>query len=296
MPDIVDEYLAIRPGERLRPHIGRVSGWLQAGVAPDVHHGLPSPWLTFILTLHEPLVLAAHLDPAPDEGHDRDRRPKDGAPAPPTGSYEALIGGLHTTPAVVTHAGWQSGVQVAIHPLAARAVFGVPAGELAGRNEHAADVAGAWVARALDRLRAAEGWPARFAVVGAELTARLDEPMDPAPELRRAWALLCRGDRSVAAVAAEVGWSARRLHARCLAELGLAPQELRRVARFDRARRAVAAGVPMVRVAAGQGYTDQAHLTRDFRRFAGAPPSHWLAAEGRSVQDTVQPRATGSGA
>lgn len=278
MDTVVDEHLVVRPGRRLRSVVPQVSGWQQAGVAPDVHQGLPSPWLTVIVTLHDPLVVASHPDPGQ-----------------PAGEYQALVAGLHTTPAVVTHAGRQSGVQLAIHPLAARALLGVPAGELAGRDEHAADVVGTWADQVQDRVRSAPGWAARFAVVESELAARLGTT-EPAPELRRAWVLLVGGRGTVAEVADDVGWSPRRLHARCRAELGLSPQELRRVARFDRARRAVAAGRPLATVAVEEGYTDQAHLSRDFTRFAGLPPGRWSSAQRRSVQDPATARPAGSAA
>ncbi|WP_432000735.1 hypothetical protein [Streptomyces sioyaensis] len=82
---------------------------------PGRHRGLPSPRLTLIFTLDEPLTLAGHPDPAQ---------------AP--GTYSALLGGLHTRPALITHEGRQSGVQLGLHPLGARALLGLPAGELAG--------------------------------------------------------------------------------------------------------------------------------------------------------------------
>ncbi|SDP47694.1 AraC-type DNA-binding protein [Klenkia soli] len=267
----MDEHLV---APRPHRHLAGLSGWAQAGTTPQVHHGLPSPWLTFIVTLHDPLVVAAHPDPAQRPDH-----------------YEALLGGLHTRPALITHGGRQSGVQLSVHPLAARGLLGVPAGELADRDEHAVDVLGPWVQDLQDRLRTAVGWPERFAVVAEELAGRPELPV--VPELRRAWALLTRTRVPVAEVAADVGWSARRLHTRCRAETGLSPQELRRVTRFDRARRALAAGATPSSVAADHGYTDQPHLTREFSRFAGLPPRRWLAAEGRSVQDTVAPPDAG---
>ena len=272
MPDVVDEYVTARPPV---PRLAALSGWVQAGTAPQVHRGLPSPWLTFIVTLEDPLVVATHPDPTQEPGR-----------------YAALVGGLHTRPALITHDGRQSGVQLSVHPLAARGLLGVPAGELAERDEHAVDVLGPWVDRLQDRLRATSGWPARFAVVTDELAARPQRAV--AAELVRAWYLLTRTSTPVAEVAAEVGWSARRLHARCGTEIGLSPQELRRVARFDRARRALAAGVPPARVAADHGFTDQPHLTRDFVRFAGLPPRRWLTAERRSVQDADRVLAAGS--
>jgi hypothetical protein len=84
-------------------------------VPPGRHRGLPSPYLTLIITLDDPLTVSAHPDPAD-----------------PPGDYVTLAGGLHTTPALITHPGRQSGVQLALSPLGARAVLGRPAGELAG--------------------------------------------------------------------------------------------------------------------------------------------------------------------
>jgi transcriptional regulator GlxA family with amidase domain len=89
----------------------------------------------------------------------------------------------------------------------------------------------------------------------------------------------------VEALAAETGWSARHLGAVLRREVGLAPKAAGRVVRFDRARRLLAATSARVGdVAAAVGYADQSHLDRDFRQFAGAPPSRWLAEEVRNVQ------------
>ena len=57
--------------------------------------------------------------------------------------------------------------------------------------------------------------------------------------------------------------------------IGISPKEFSRVRRFQRALR-LAREQPMLRwaaIAAGAGYSDQAHLGRDFRQFAGCPPT-----------------------
>ena len=47
--------------------------------------------------------------------------------------------------------------------------------------------------------------------------------------------------------------------------------------RFERARVLVGRGGSLARVAAESGYADQAHLTREWTRFAGQPPRATLA-------------------
>ncbi len=57
------ESVRYRPPPALRPFAGWYSGYRQAGLAPGRHRGLPSPYLTLIVTLDEPLAVAAHPDP-----------------------------------------------------------------------------------------------------------------------------------------------------------------------------------------------------------------------------------------
>jgi transcriptional regulator GlxA family with amidase domain len=67
------------------------------------------------------------------------------------------------------------------------------------------------------------------------------------------------------------------------------PKIIGRVLRFDRARHLL--GRPtrpgLAAVAAACGYYDQAHLTREFRGFAGMSPTAWLAEQLPSVQDEL---------
>ena len=41
----------------------------------------------------------------------------------------------------------------------------------------------------------------------------------------------------------------------------------------------------LAQVAAEVGYSDQAHLTREFRQMTGCSPTQWLAGERRNNQD-----------
>ena len=171
-------------------------------------------------------------------------------------------------------------------PLGARALLGLPAGELASIDLHAVDVLGPLAGELHERLAAAPDWPSRFVLLDRYLGARLDERAG-----RRQ-----RGVSRLAAVAgqprnrarsprwpARSGWSERHLAAQFRTEIGLPPKAAARVIRFDRARRLIRSA-PGADVAARCGYFDQSHLVRDFVAFTGLSPTAWLAAEVGNIQ------------
>jgi AraC-like DNA-binding protein len=278
-----DESVWRIPAPPLRPFIAGYAGYRQAGVAPGLHRGLPSPYMTVIFTLDDPMELLEHPDPRQSPSR-----------------YSTLVGGLHTVPALVTHPGRQSGIQLLLSPLGARALLGLPAGELASTDLEGSAVLGPFAEQVGERLRAGRDWPARFAVLDEMLTARLaGGPASAAArgevsgEVRHAWRrlLAAEGRCPVSRLAAETGWSERHLRGRFRDETGLTPKAAARVIRFDRTRRLLASqaasGRPwpaLADVAAERGYYDQAHLAREFRHLAGCPPSAWLAQEFRNVQ------------
>ena len=284
----VDEHCRYVPAEPLRGYVAWYTGYRQRGLPPARHRGLPSPFLTLIFTLDEPLTIEAHPDPGQ-----------------PPGEFGTLLGGLHSVPALITHAGAQSGIQVALRPLGARALLGLPAGELAELDLPAEAVLGGVCAELRDRVRAAVGWRERFAVLDEILLRRAPASHQPtsgpaaaspdaAPEVGWAWRELLRagGAVRVSALAAGTGWSERHLTSRFRAEIGLAPKAAARVIRFDRARKLLVRNLTehadtsyrLADLAADCGYFDQAHLAREFRALAGCPPSQWLAEEFRNIQ------------
>jgi AraC-like DNA-binding protein len=295
---MVSESAQHRPPGALQPLVGWYSGYRQMDAPPAQHRGLPSPWLTLIVTLDDPLTISEHPDP-----HQL------------ASQHQVLVGGLHTVPALVTHDGRESGIQLGLTPLGARVLLGLPAGDLAALDLEGDEVLGRFAAELQERVRAEGTWADRFAVLDGLLATRAGltgavppgphrpapfprhtGPMDArhliAPEVTHAWRTLLAtgGAMSVAELAQETGWSARHLDNRFRAEIGLTPKAAARVIRFDRARRMlmrrVSQGGPpaLADLAAVGGYYDQAHLAREFRGLAGCPPSRWLAEEFRNVQ------------
>ncbi len=275
----VDEHCRRAPAGPLRPYVAWYTGYRQRGIAPARHRGLPSPFLTLIVTLDEPLTMVAHPDPGQ-----------------PPGEFGTLLGGLHSTPALIAHDGAQSGVQVALRPLGARTLLGLPAGELADLDVPAEAVLGGACGELRARLRAATCWRERFEVLDEILLRRAaarPDAVPAAPEVSWAWGQLMRagGATRVSDLAARTGWSGRHLTSRFRTEIGLTPKAAARVIRFHRARqllvRQIAVAGPETRLAdlaVTCGYFDQAHLAREFRALAGCPPSQWLAEEFRNVQ------------
>jgi len=271
----VSESVFALPAPPLRSLVAWYSGYREAGTSPAVHRGLPSPYLTLIVSLWEPLAIARH--PTPQQT---------------PGQFETLAGGLHTSPALIVHQGWQSGIQIRLSPLGARALLRVPAAEIAQIDVDADLLLGPAALEMSERAREANTWRDRLAVVDEVLRRLLQAEAAPRIEVASAWRRIVssNGSISVDRLARMVGWSSRLLRQRFHAEFGLTPKAAARVVRFDRARRLllrrVAAGQPLALadLAAECGYYDQAHLAAEFRALAGAAPSRWLAEEFRNLQ------------
>jgi AraC-like DNA-binding protein len=232
--------------------------------------------LTFIITLKDTIDLVSMPDP----------------PQPPA-SFTTLAGGLHCIPALIRHDGYQHGIQLALTPLGARMLFGLPAGELASTVVELGTLVGPIAGELVERLRSACTWTDRFIELDAVLGRIARQRDGPSPELEWAWRLSARhGTIGVATLAREVGWSRRHLSERFRREFGLTPKVAGRVMRFEVAHRLlrVTHRPPLADVAVRAGFYDQAHLHREWRELAGCTPSQWLAEEFPSVHDSKSDR------
>jgi AraC-like DNA-binding protein len=189
----------------------------------------------------------------------------------------SFASGLFTEPVLTGHDGFQQGVQLDLSPLLAGMVFGLPAAQLAGKVVELDDLLGAEGRDLPERLHDAPGWDERFAIVNQWLLRRLDRAPKPAPAVLATWSRLVAtgGGASIAELAADLGWSRRHLSGRFTDTVGVSPKTYARILRFERARGLIAErrGAPLGQVALDAGYYDQAHLNRDFREFAHAPPT-----------------------
>lgn len=189
--------------------------------------------------------------------------------------FRSFAGGLYARPVRVRHEGSAAGVQIDLEPVAARALLGVPAGELSGRTVGLEDLLGRRADRVAERLHGAAGPAERFAILDEMLRRALAGARAGCrPDTLRAWALLeaSGGRMRVEELAAALGCSRRHLVNRFAADIGAPPKLAARLIRFETARRRLGSA-PLARLAAECGYADQAHLSREFAALAGAPPT-----------------------
>ena len=137
-----------------RRHCGRSSaaqGYRVPANPSRVHRGLPSRHLTLVVELAGPLRIALG------------------------GSVAAhgVIGGLHTSPALLDASRPQEGLQYDLTVLGAQALLGVPASELRGLAVDLADLLGPQAHDLVDQLHATGDQRERFRVLDAALLRRL---------------------------------------------------------------------------------------------------------------------------
>ncbi|MEW9547384.1 helix-turn-helix domain-containing protein [Nonomuraea sp. NPDC050783] len=166
-------------------------------------------------------------------------------------------------------------VQVRLSPVIAGAVLGVSPAELDGAVVALDDLWGREASRIRERLAGTPSWQERFALVDALLARRHEAGRPADPEVARAWHRVVgsRGRVRVDGLAAEVGWSRKRLWSRFRAQLGLPPKRAARLVRFDHAAHRLVTGEGAAGVAAESGYADQSHLHRDVMAHTGATPA-----------------------
>ncbi|MEP6562425.1 MAG: helix-turn-helix transcriptional regulator [Nakamurella sp.] len=269
----VERFVPARQSARVARAVPQMFGYRMPPLL-GLHRGLPGPYLTLVFSLSGELPIEVPTGPQQGER-----------------SYGIAVGGLHTHPVFlppVTDAAGrqltQRGIQLAVNPLAARAIFGLPAGELTGSVLELDDVVGRQGGVLRERLTGGVAAGLAMDRVSRWIELRLGEEQRKllAPELNRAWQLIVGsgGRRSVAEVARDVGWSRRHLTAQLRAETGLGAKELGRVSRFQRSRSMmVGSARPLADIAADCGYADQSHLSNEWREFAGCTPGQWIAAE-----------------
>jgi len=258
------------PCAALSRHVERFWFSRRAHAQEYGEHALPSGNIQMIFLLHEASILCL---PQPDS-------------RPPLRWSRSIVHGPQwrhfqsgAKPAGVT-------VGVCFHPGGAEAILGVPATELTDRHVPLEQLWGVRAEEMRERLAHADEPAAVFRVLEAQLLARLKHPLSIHPAVTHAlntrpggWAHV-----RVADVQREAGLSHRHFVSLFRAAVGLTPKHYYRIKRFNIALQRLAAehrsGLTDIALAAG--YCDQAHLSREFREFAGTTPGEYRPRDSTS--------------
>jgi AraC-like DNA-binding protein len=253
-----------RPGDRRGPDDRRCDPAVRELV-------LPTGAMHLVIRLDEPLRVFERADGDPRTvGH-------------------AIVGGARAAPYIRDVSRPVQSVGAQLRPGVAELLLGVPAHELAGHHTRLDEVWGSPAIELRERLALAGGAHQRLDLFEAALLARLPRVRALHPAVAHALAQFATTD-DVSTIVGEVGYSHRRFIQLFRHAVGLAPKLYCRVQRLQRA----IARLPhssLADVAFGAGFSDQAHLSREFRELAGlspgeyrarvAGPSHHVALPGR---------------
>ncbi len=226
----------------------------------DQEHALPTGRMHLVFRLSGP---ALRLYDSPDDR---------------TGTVirTPVIGGVRTRFYVKQAAAGVISVGVVLLPGAAMALFGASAGEFAGRHTELPAVWGGAADLAIERIAEA-GTPERqLAMLDQLLCERLRQCATLHPALALALRQIdCAGP--IGALAAASQYSHRSFIALFRDATGISPKRYARLMRFQQLLTALrkAEAPSLGELALLAGYSDQSHMTREFREFAGLSPGEY---------------------
>jgi AraC-like DNA-binding protein len=249
---------AITPGAALRPFIQKL--WVSmSDVRPPGarEHVLPTGQMHLVLRLSGPPLRVFN------DAHDL------------AGSTIAgpVVGGARAGFYVKEVAAPVLSVGAQLLPGASQALFGVSAAELAGRHTPLADLWGAHADTILQQLSEQRHPRDQLMLLESLLAARLPRVHGLHPGVAN---ILADGAHagSVEEMVRASQYSHRGFIALFRQATGLSPKRYARLMRFQRVLAALrqAPGVSLSELALDTGYSDQAHMQREFREFAGITP------------------------
>lgn len=193
---------------------------------------------------------------------------------------EGFAAGVADATSISRSGGAQAGVHAFLPLSSLSAAIGMPVAEIANRVVPLTDLLAGKARELGQRLLDARDHDDRFDLLDDFLARQFDAAR--AHDRPIFWAL----DRldgtdapAIDALARNIGWSRKHFAARFKAVTGFTPDTYRRLARFERFSRAIAAspetGLAMLAVDAG--YHDQPHMTRDVRSFSAMTPAELRA-------------------
>lgn len=193
----------------------------------------------------------------------------------------ALVGPMTEPVAELAFQGTIETFTIHFQPTGLARLFRVPMAMLANEAPPAADVLGRSVVALEAAVRRAATFEARVAVAQAWLEDLLAAARD-ANSVDVAARVLARagGRAEIAALSARAGLSPRQMQRRFIDSVGVAPKHYARLHRFAAAvgAREASPQRSWTDIAHAFGFSDQAHLAREFRALAGRAPGDYFTS------------------
>jgi AraC-like DNA-binding protein len=249
------------PRPALRPFIGQL--WVSTSTGqPDGtrEHVLPTGQMHMVFRLAGP-ALRVYADAGDQHG---------------SSIAVPVLGGARAGFYVKQVAGPVVSVGVQLLPGAAQALFGVSAAELAGRHTPLQDLWGARADSVLQQLAEQSDPQRQLARLESLLAAQFQTEPALHPGVAQALAACAHPGRIDELVRAS-RYSHRGFIAQFRQASGMSPKRYARLMRFQAVLAALRQqpAASLSALAHGAGYSDQAHMTREFREFAGVTPSQY---------------------
>ena len=189
------------------------------------------------------------------------------------GGGDAYVVGARNRALLKETGGFARAVSVHLRPGWSTAILGVPAHELTDKFVRLEELWGAHGAQLETELVSCGTDAALVQHLERALTTRpINEPSS-ARLARRAVRLLEPGDLSIDTVAKHLGVTARHMRRAFAENIGIAPKQLARALRLQKAIHLARTTTNWTQVASAAGYYDQAHLITDFHALVGLTPT-----------------------
>jgi AraC-like DNA-binding protein len=246
------------PHPELALQVRGYNGYFESSSRPVRRRELPSGEVALIISLGPRWRL---IDPATGVS---------------AGTLRTFVAGLDDTYSLVESEISGAAIQVDFTPIGARQLLQLPMHLVSKRTVELADLLGSQADRLVEQLAEARDWHSRFLTLDNFLLSRIRRYRRSTREIDWAWRQLdlSRGSARVQKISEQLGWTRKRLVKAFRDDIGIPPKVLARVLRFRKALAEFNAQtiIDFSQVAAESGYSDQAHMIRDFKDFSGLTP------------------------